>query len=120
MSKVRSAALLWAWPERTRAQILLHAAHQFAEGDVLHWWHPPDSRGIRTRFADDLLWLPYVTAHYIATTGDVTVLDERVPFLAARALEPGEAEAFLQPAVSGESADVYEHCCRAVDRSLAY
>ncbi|HMB71245.1 MAG TPA: glycosyl transferase, partial [bacterium] len=113
-----SGSLLWAWPERFRAQILLHAAHQFVEGDVLHWWHPPDSRGIRTRFVDDLLWLPHLTAHYVDATGDEAILGESAPFLTARALAPGEAEAFVRPEPSGDSADLYEHCCRALDRSL--
>jgi len=113
-----SSALLYLDPGLTRRQILLHAAHQFVEGDVLHWWHPPLSKGIRTRFSDDLLWLPYVTAFYVGATGDDAVLDEEAGFLTARALEPGEDEAFLVPEDSGERATVYEHCCRALDRSL--
>lgn len=113
-----AAALVYLRPELTREQILLHAAHQFVEGDVLHWWHPPDSRGIRTRFADDLIWLPYITAFYIGVTGDREILDVPVRFLRARALSPGEDEAYLVPEASGESAALYEHCCRALDRSL--
>lgn len=113
-----AAALIHVDPGITRRQILLHAAHQFREGDALHWWHPPLSKGIRTRFADDLLWLPYVTAGYVRHTGDRSVLDEDVRFLAARPLDPDEDEAFVVPKESGESGDVYEHCCRALDRSL--
>jgi cyclic beta-1,2-glucan synthetase len=113
-----AAAFTMTRPALTRAQILLHAAHQFVEGDVLHWWHPPSDRGMRTRFSDDLLWLPYVTAYYVATTGDHTVLDEQVGFVTARALAPGEDEAYLLPHVADEVADVYTHCCRALDRSL--
>ena len=114
-----ASALLYLDPSVTRAQILLHAAHQFVEGDVLHWWHPPLSKGIRTRFADDLLWLPYLTAHYVATTGDHALLAESARFLTAPHLDEGEDERFLVPEDSGESADVYEHCCRALDRSLS-
>jgi cyclic beta-1,2-glucan synthetase len=113
-----AASWIYLEPGRTRTQILLHAAHQFVEGDVFHWWHPPRSVGIRTRFADDLLWLPYVTVFYVRTTGDRGVLAERARFLRARALYPGEDEAFLVPEDAGESADLYEHCCRAIDCSL--
>jgi cyclic beta-1,2-glucan synthetase len=114
-----ATALVYARPDLLRAQIVLHAGHQFVEGDVLHWWHPPADRGTRTRFADDRLWLPYVTAFYARTTGDDGILDEEAGFVTARALEPGEDEAYVVASRSEERASVYEHCCRAIDRSLA-
>jgi cyclic beta-1,2-glucan synthetase len=113
-----AASLIYLRPDLTRRQILTNAAHQFVEGDVLHWWHPPLGTGMRTRFADDLLWLPYLTAYYINTTGDDSVMQAQARFVSAEQLDPGEDERFLQPQDSGESADVYEHCCRAIDRSL--
>ncbi|MDG4595975.1 MAG: glycosyl transferase [Candidatus Contendobacter sp.] len=113
-----AAALIYHDPELTRRQLLLHAAHQFQQGDVLHWWHPPTSCGIRTGFSDDLLWLPYLAAFYTRATGDWTLFDEPARFLKARLLDPGEDEAFLTPEESGEVASLYEHCCRALDRSL--
>jgi cellobiose phosphorylase len=112
-----AAALIHLEPALTRRQILLHAAHQFPEGDVLHWWHPPAGKGIRTRFSDDLLWLPHVTAGYLRHTGDAGILEEPVRFLDARPLAPGEDEALLSPETA-DTANVFEHCCRALDRSL--
>jgi cellobiose phosphorylase len=114
-----SAAMVYACPNLTRRQILLHAAAQFAEGDVLHWWHPePMGYGIRTRMSDDRLWLPYVASLYVRTTGDYDMLDEPVPFLTGPSISEGADDAFFRPTPSHVTADVYEHCCRALDCSL--
>lgn len=113
-----ASAMISLAPDLTRRQILLHARHQFVEGDVMHWWHPPASLGIRTRFSDDLLWLPYVTEHYVNATGDALVLDEEVEFLTGHELPAGEDEVLLEPGSSGVRVDVYQHCCLAIDRSL--
>ena len=114
-----ASSLAPLWPAALREQILLHAGHQFREGDVLHWWHTPDDRGLRTHFADDLLWLPLLAADYVRATGDRGVMAAVAPFLDAPALDAGEDERFVKAVPSGESADLYDHCCRALDRSLA-
>jgi len=113
-----SLALLHTMPELTRRQVLIHAAHQYAEGDVQHWWHEETERGIRTLFSDDLLWLPYVTSRYVEHTGDETLLAETAPYLTSEPLREGEHERYEETRRSGETGTVYDHCVRAIGKAL--
>ena len=113
-----SMAVIHAAPELARAQVLLCAAHQFPEGDVQHWWHPPLDRGVRTTCSDDYLWLPLAASRYVLATADTGVLDEKVGYIEGRPLHPGEESYYDLPQHSGLRETLYQHCVRAIEHSL--
>jgi len=110
-------SLLFADSSILRGQILIACSRQFEEGDVQHWWHPPMGIGVRTRITDDLLWLPYCTAAYIRSTGDTTILKEKVPYIKGPVLQEGQHDVMFTPEISQSFATVYEHCKKAIDRT---
>lgn len=101
-------------PHLVRQHLLLCAAHQFEEGDVQHWWHPP-RYGVRTRISDDLLFLPFIASIYIQVTGDTSLLSESVPYLHDRPLDANEHDRLNSPEVSTIEEPFWQHCVRAID-----
>ncbi len=110
-------ALMDIAPHLVKKQLLLHAAYQFEEGDAFHWWHP-DETGVRTRFSDDRLFLPYIACIYARETGDVSIWDEAVSFVSEPVLSPEEEERYTFVKKRTPPYSFYAHCVRAIEISL--
>ena len=70
-------------PERARERIIDIASTQFPDGGCYHQYQPLTKRGnndIGGGFNDDPMWLIFGTIAYIKETGDLSILDEPVPF----------------------------------------
>lgn len=70
-------------PERARERIIDIASTQFPDGGCYHQYQPLTKRGnndIGGGFNDDPMWLIFGTIAYIKETGDMSILDEPVPF----------------------------------------
>ncbi|BBH67511.1 glycosyl transferase [Actinoplanes sp. OR16] len=92
-------------PERARQRILDIAATQKATGGAYHQYQPLTKRGnndIGEGFNDDPLWLILGVGAYLKETGDLSLLDEAVPFDNA----PGSEE------------PLYEHLRRSLRYTL--
>ena len=106
--------------EMLKNQIIKHSKHQFIEGDVEHWWHEENQRGIRTKFSDDLLWLVYLVIEYIKFTGDISILDIKTHYLTGKSLNENEDEKYEKYFSSEQEGSIYEHCIKAIERSLNF
>ena len=110
-------ALLLTDPAKARQHILRAAHYQFEQGDVLHWWHPPLGRGVRTRCSDDYVWLAYVTGRYLEATGDTAILDVEIPYLRAPELRPEEHDRYAL-FETGDAGTLLDHCIRVMERMM--
>ncbi|MEG2781597.1 MAG: glucoamylase family protein [Oscillospiraceae bacterium] len=119
------SSLVLTNPKLVKTHIIRCCAHQFEQGDVLHWWHtmPKNvggTKGVRTRYSDDLLWLPFVAAEYTQKTGDFSIFDIPVAYLAGQELAENEAEKYFELQKSNQKGTIYEHCTRAIERAMRF
>ena len=112
--------LIYSSRELVRNHILRCCAHQYYEGDVMHWWHTRNinrvNNGVRSRCSDDLLYLPLVVADYIEKTGDHSLLDIGVKYLSSPPLGKRN-ERYELPNRTDVKESVYLHCLRALSRA---
>ena len=107
-------------PQILYNEIINHSKHQFIEGDVEHWWHEENNRGIRTRFSDDLLWLPYAVIKYISYTGDYSILYVETNYLKGEVLRENEKERYDKYLPSDIKENILEHCKKAIKRACDF
>ncbi len=105
-------------PERARERIVDITATQRPSGGAFHQYQPLTKRGndgLGGEFNDDPQWLIMGVAAYIKETGDLDLLDQKVPYQ----FTEDEIEA---AAAAGEPTEltetVYNHLVRALDYTI--
>jgi len=94
-------------PAVTKLQIGRHAESMFADGGVLHWWHPGTTIAVDSHHSDTCLWLAHATLDYLDETGDIEFLDHEFTFVDRTTRRAGETGTLL------------DHCLRGIERSLS-
>ncbi|MEG0614262.1 MAG: glucoamylase family protein [Oscillospiraceae bacterium] len=116
-----ACAVLLKNPIYAKQQVYKACAAQFVEGDVLHWWHKlPNAvmRGVRTKYSDDLLWLPYTVSEFIEKTSDKSILTAKISYSLAPILSKEQHEIYFTVTKSPLAESVYNHCKRAIERAF--
>lgn len=106
--------LIYSSPKTVKRHLLRCAAHQYREGDVMHWWFkaPTGDTGIRTTCSDDFLYLPWTVADYIEKTGDFDILKTEIAYMESPPLT--SVERYETPKISECKESLYMHCIRAL------
>lgn len=104
-------------PAYAHRQIMLSCAHQYVEGDVMHWWHemPGGDKGVRTRCSDDLLWLVWALCEYTEATSDTDICALDVHYVNSPVLSGTEKDRYETPEISAASACVLDHARAALE-----
>lgn len=76
--------------------------------------------GIRTKFSDDLLWLPYAVLEYIRITGDKDILNIETNYIEGEILKEDELERYSLYNTSKTKGTIYEHCKKAIGRACKF
>ncbi len=76
--------------------------------------------GIRTKFSDDLLWLPYAVLEYIRITGDKDILNIETNYIEGEILKEDELERYSLYNTSKTKGTIYEHCKKAIERACKF
>jgi len=86
-------------PPLARKRLLLYAENQYSDLSIPHHFDLLTGEKGAALWSDDMLWLPFVTVHYLNETNDLSLLNEQVRYIDAD---------------GGDS--YYEHCVKGLDR----
>ena len=114
-------AIMYLSPKIAEEHIYRCAGSQFKEGDVLHWWHELGGKrvGVRTRYSDDLLWLPYAACEYADGFGGDGFWEREIPYCAGAELPEDRQELFMETQEDILSESLYLHCKKAIEKGFS-